>query len=199
MAKTSDRSPRGQRLGVFCIESWTTDLRSKGTLRPLLELLEREGEIRFIYQRVASAEELASYLDHWSGYSSYELGFLALHGEPGSVAIGSEAVTVEELIDRTTDTDEPLDLNLRGKTVYFGSCSTMSKRRDMERFRRASGARLVCGYTKDVDWLEAAAFELLLLTRFAANANPVRALKPLYEHHRGFVKRVGFRSVPGPT
>jgi hypothetical protein len=57
----------------------------------------------------------------------------------------------------------------------------MGDKAAIEEFRRNSGARLVCGYTESVDRLEAAAFELLLLSRFAANKDPVQALDLLYK------------------
>ena len=187
---------KAQSLGVFCVEGWSARLDTRSTVRPLLELLESEAGIRTIYQRVASMEELRTYLGYWSNYSTYELGFFALHGDPGEVAIGSDSSKMSELIDITTDPNDPVDLDLTGKTVYFGSYSTLKNRSAVRRFREACGARLVCGYTKDVDWLESAAFEMLLLSRFAANADPVSALKPLYRHHRGLIRRLGFASVP---
>src|SRR4051812_44261356 len=96
---SASQAAKSERLKIFCIEGWTSDLRSRSSVRPLLELLETEGEIRFIHQRIASVEELKTYFEWWTGYTSYELGFLAFHGNAGSIEIGSESITVQDLID----------------------------------------------------------------------------------------------------
>jgi hypothetical protein len=126
-----------------------------------------------------------------------------MHGAPGRVSVGGRKkhVSLAKLVERRKR-DDPEDwefsVNLSKKTVYLGSCSTMRNQADIKEFRRLTGARMVCGYTKDVDWMESAAFELLLLNRLAANANPVEALRPLFRDHRGLIKRLGFSAIPKP-
>ena len=47
--------------------------------------------------------------------------------------------------------------------MYFGACSTLRATRKVEEFIRATAASGVCGFTKDVDWLQSSAVDLLLL------------------------------------
>lgn len=72
----------------------------------------------------------------------------------------------------------------------------MSDTRAVEEFQKRTGAKAVCGYTRDVDWTESAAFDILLLSsllggqRIDARFNYVRNAYP------DLVKRLGFVSYP---
>jgi hypothetical protein len=187
-------------IGVFCIESWSSDLRSKSTVRPILEFLAAGGHIRFIHQRVVTGEELRNYLDDWaSRYDTYPVGFLAMHGSPGEVVAGSEAVTLEELIDATEeDDDDEWSVDLSGKVLYLGSCSTLRARAQrIDDLRRRTRARLVCGYERKVYWAEAAAFEVLLFSALGRGRDRVPdAIRWLHKHHGEYVDRLKFRTFP---
>jgi len=50
-------------------------------------------------------------------------------------------------------------------------------------------------YTKDVDLLEGAAFELLLIDELSRYARPKAAFEYLKREHRGPAKRLGLRFV----
>src|SRR5690242_8664707 len=93
------------RLGVFCIESWSADLRSKSSMRPLLGFLEATDDINVVHQRVRNRTELLNYVDVWASYDTYPVGFLAMHGAPGRLRAGADDVTIEDLIDATEDDD----------------------------------------------------------------------------------------------
>jgi hypothetical protein len=185
-------------LGIFCIENWTGDLRSRSTVQPLLEFLEKSDVgVRFIHQRVATLGELRDYMDRWSALDSYELGFLALHGSPGKVQVGSEAMRVGELLDRSWDRDEdPWVIDLSGKTLYFGSCSTFSGQDRFEEVARQTKARLVCGYRRSVSWDEAAGFEVMLLSALAAFDSPFEALRDLRRRQNELIQSLHFDWMP---
>jgi len=50
------------------------------------------------------------------------------------------------------------------RIIHFGSCSVLKYDKDKIRdFMDKTGAAVVTGYTKDVDWIESAAFEMTYL------------------------------------
>lgn len=184
-------------LGVFCIENWTSDLRSRSSVQPLLEFLKRSVGLRYVHQRVSTLDELRDYMDRWSDLASYELGFLALHGSPGKIAVGAESMTVRGLLDRTWDDDEePWVIDLRGKVLYFGSCSTFRRQAQFAEVARASGARLVCGYRRSVRWDESAAFEVMLFSALADSGSPFEALRDLRRRQAHLMEHLRFDWMP---
>lgn len=59
--------------GVFCLEGeWSPDLRSRWSVEPILQLLERLGYLTAIHRDVASKAELTYYLRKWvqRGYAA---------------------------------------------------------------------------------------------------------------------------------
>jgi hypothetical protein len=55
-----------------------------------------------------------------------------------------------------------------GKRLYFGSCSVLrASDAVLTDSPRTTGAAMLCGYTRNVDWVEAAAFDLALLDYLA--------------------------------
>lgn len=146
--------------GIFCLEGeWDTDLRRRRSVRPILELYERLGLARFIHRDVATSDEFAYYLKKWrqKGYGDYQLLYLAMHGEMGELSLGRDILQLDDL-------SELIDGCAMGRTIYFGSCSTMLAEEDeLMRFVRKTGAAAAVGYFESVDWLEAAGFEVFLV------------------------------------
>ncbi len=147
---------------VFCIEgNWNDMLSRKTTVLPVLELLEINAGVQFIYRDCSTVEEMEFLVDKWKqrGYARYRILYLAFHGAPGELMINRRhRMTLEELGDR-------LDHRCHRRLVYFGSCSVLRiDERTIERFLEASGAKAVCGYTTDVDWMKSAALDLIAMT-----------------------------------
>ena len=198
--------------GVFCIENWSGDLRSTESVRDLLEFLDRHGAARTVHQRVSTTRELGHYLSRFASQSSYRVAHLALHGGPGGVYVGSARMNLETLIRWSTLQEAPrLDpagepenwvVDLRGKVLYLGSCASLqiSKPR-LQELRRTTGAVAVCGYRRRVDWLEAAGFEVLLLSSLAAATSGQRhrvaeAIRRLWARSGTLMDTLGFVSEP---
>jgi len=60
--------------------------------------------------------------------------------------------------------------------VYLGACLTLFDKRALEGFLTATEADAVLGYRKEVDWVEAAAFEVLLLSWMANHTGRPKTL-----------------------
>lgn len=151
--------PRRRTAKVFCIENWSSRMTDRTTVRPLLEALENEAGVAYIHRFADDLEDLRYLLERSSRYSDYSIVYLACHGAPGEITIGGKAKTLPDLAAELGDDA------LADKSVYFGSCETGSDRKSLKAFRDQVGAEIVCGYAdpKGVDWLSAAAFELLLM------------------------------------
>nr|MDT0662280.1 DUF6642 family protein [Micromonospora sp. DSM 115978] len=149
------------RPGVFCVEGqWHRDLNDRGSVLPTLELLERLGKIRFIHKDAATRDELVYFIDRWllRQYADYRVGFFAMHGEPTKLCL-----TDRHSVD-LDDISEQMAGRCEGKRLYFGSCSVLrASDARLQEFLAETGAALICGFTRDVDWVESAAFETVLL------------------------------------
>ena len=160
-----------QHKGVFCLEGdWEKDLKGRTTVRPFLELLERSHypAIRSIHRDVATQGELEHYLKKWrlKKYDAYPILYLGFHGDPGTVFMRAgkkEPVELEWLGER-------LEGSCKGRLIHFGSCGTLGAHASrLSRFLAQTGAVAMSGYKTDVDWIQSAAFELLLLSAFQFN------------------------------
>ena len=140
----------GQLAGIFCLEgAWSTRLDDRTSVLPTLESLERLRLATCIHRDVGTEEELYHYLGKWAqaGYRKYGVLFFAFHGVRGGIRVGRGTVTLDDL-------SEKLDGKAASRIVYFGSCSVMKDRDGVDYFQRTTRAKAVCGYTKDVDWVE---------------------------------------------
>lgn len=167
--------PVSARLGVFCLESWSGDLRNRETVRPLLEVLADQAGLRFIHRAVDSRDQLVDYLKRWQSLNGYRVAYIACHGSTGELHIGGDTIALDDL--GRTLSEEGVDL--AGRTLYLGSCDVMEDKRAVRSLREHTRLDCVCGYagTDGVDWLESAAFELLLFKSLAIHdlrAGPVR-------------------------
>lgn len=181
--------------GIFCIEGlWDTDLKDKSTVRPILELLQAREQIPFIYRDCATVEELEFYAKMWTlrKYESFPILYLAFHGKQNLIMIGSEEYSLKDLT-------ELLKGRCYNTIIIFGSCSTLDIRKNvLSKFLRATDALAVCGYRNDVDWLEATAFELLLLAAMQDNEFSGRGIPSIHKRilrYSGLVKELKFRMV----
>lgn len=149
--------------GIFCLEGlWDNDLKRKSTVAPILSMLEVNGGVRFIHQDVATVPELEYYLESWkqARYRGYPILYLAFHGDSETLLIGKHEYTIDKLA-------EILNGSCKNSIVLLASCNTLkTDRRNIKRFLRKTGALAICGYKSRVNWMLAAAFELLVLSAF---------------------------------
>lgn len=180
-------------LGVLCLESWSGDLRNRDTVRPLLEVLDAQAGLKFIHRMVDSREQLIEYLVRWQVLGGYRVGYLACHGSTGEIHVGGETVSLDDL--GTLLADEGIDLS--GRTLYLGGCAVMGVRRSVTKtLRERTRLACVCGYAGEdgVDWLESAAFELLLFQAlaFGEHRQAHYNLRDLIAAHRQLARHLEF-------
>ncbi|MEH1101913.1 hypothetical protein AB0I85_15185 [Micromonospora echinofusca] len=180
--------------GVFCFEGqWADDLAERGSVLPTLELLDRLGSIRFIHRDTATPQELRYYLERWLSrkYSAYQVGFFALHGAPTRLQLSdSHTVGLSEIASWVSG-------QCHGKRLYFGSCSALrASATTLGEFLRETKAAMLCGFTKDIDWIESAAFETVVLNNMV-NGVRIDSVERLVKSPRWapLAQHLGFRIV----
>lgn len=194
MAKTKNQSK-----GIFCLEGHWWGVKDRTTVEPVLRLLETVGGYRASYRRcdVATREEFDFYLKKWCGVSfdNFPILYLAFHGDEGEIHVGEGRASALSLEDLAAH----LDGSCKGRVVHLGSCGTVGAHgRRLNKFLARTRALAVCGYTKEVDWVESAAFDLLVLGRLQdASFRRTDSMRKFDEELKktasGLYKRLGFR------
>ena len=145
----------------------------------------------FVHRDVGTEDELYHYLGKWAqrGYGSYEVLYFAFHGVRGGIRVGRGTVPLADLAEK-------LQGKAAGRLVYFGCCSVMRDRRAVAEFQQQTGARAICGYTKDVDWIESAAFDLLLLSSLVSGRRIDARINHVRTRYPDLASTLGFESYP---
>ena len=194
MAKTKD-----QRKGIFCLEGQWGGVKDKTTVEPVLRLLETMSGYNASYRHydVGTREEFDFYLRKWRGasFNDFPILYLSFHGTQGEISVGEgrdNSLSLEDLAER-------LDRGCKGRVVHLGSCGTVGVHGSrLNRFLRQTGALAVCGYTSQVEWLESAAFDVIVLGRlqkasFLRTSSLRRFDDELKKTATGLYKHLGFR------
>ena len=184
--------PRKQTPGILCLEGeWSTRLTDTSTVHPILELLAHQQQIKFIHKDVGTPDELEHYLNKWlqKQYDEFNVGYLAFHGEPGAILLGRRRVdldTISGIINKRGG----------GRILHFGSCSTLDiAPRHIRGFLTETRVKAVCGYREDVDWLESAAFEVLLVEALTYYRRVDAAYNHLRKNYLNLCRRLQFKMV----
>lgn len=174
---------------IFCLEGEWGTIRSRETVVPYLDLLDRLDYAKFVHRDVATREEFDYYVKSLTraAASTYPVLFLAGHGSSGTWYLNrDDGFSIEELGDR-------LEGRMTGRVVHFGSCGVArAKATRLQAFAEQTGARAVTGYTRKVDWLSSAAFELVLLAELMHAKRPETIFNHIVEKHPGWSKELGF-------
>lgn len=193
---------RKRQHGVFCLEGDWWHVKDKTTVEPALQLLSANGDLAFdyIHRDVGTVPELEYYLGKWvqRGLSKYPILYLGFHGQPGKIYIGdarfrTNTITLDWLEERLAD-------RCKGKIIHFGSCGTLDVHGSrLNRFLRNTHALAVCGFVADTGWLEATAFEILLLAelqRVSLQRRGMEAAKRrVVAQATGLARSLAFRMV----
>ena len=191
-------------MGIYCLETdqWF-GFKDRTSIEPALRMLERYQKIPFQHRDVATESEFEFFLMKFlqPGYKNYPVLYLGFHGH--GPEDGEDARV--ELEDGTYVTLKTLEEWINGRCfggiIHFGSCGVMGAHGNrLKSFLKNTGAIAVCGYREDVDWLEAAAFEVLMLgTLFQRPAFTKTTIKKFDRDLRklapGLYERLDFRLV----
>ena len=158
---------------VFCLEGlWDEDLRATLSVKPGLDLLQTNG-MKYIYKDVATESEFNFYLNKYrqKRYNKYPVLYLGFHGAQNAIELSDNKNIC------LSDVSDILEGACKNRVVIFASCSTFkNSEEEIEGFIKQTEALAVIGYQSDVDWLEATAFEIMLIDTLYHNAFDGRGL-----------------------
>ena len=161
--------------GVFCIETVWYETEDGTSMRPVLELL-RDGYLAapFVHRSAVTKEEFGFYLNEWLSLSAreYPILYLGYHGERGSIDLGGKGYLDETELGFHDVGARLSDGACRNRVVHFASCSTLDiEEDDVAIFLSETGSSAVSGYSEEVDWVEAATFDMLYLKQLQFGGN----------------------------
>jgi hypothetical protein len=154
---------------------------------PILDVIVKNHDMRSVYLTCNTAAELEFNLGRLPRKRSYRILYLAFHGSMGEI----------HLADGTA-VGLPYLAHLMGGRftdwiVHFGSCGTIgADDEELEGFVRKAGVAAVMGYTKDVDWVESAAMDLILLSVMQKYVDMNALVRRIKRDYPGLVGRLGF-------
>lgn len=181
--------------GLFCLEGdWNVDdPADRLTIEPALEMLERMGILQLHHRNVNTQAELWRHLDNWDSKAldAYRFLYLGFHGKPEMLDISGDPLGLDTL-------GLKLENRCSDRVIFLSSCGALESSEDsLTKFCKATGADAVVGYTQDVDFVEAAAFEMILFSYLCDmdfGTRPPRSMyKRVTEEFPDFTWRLGFR------
>lgn len=197
--------PKKPRHGIFCLESEWWGARDTTTVEPVFKLLESQAHTRmpYLHRNIATRYELEHHLKKWTqkGISRYPLLYLGCHGSEGVIHLGDGRSSRSHIT--LDDFAGLLEGRCAGKLIHFGSCRTVDVHgQTLNAFLRRTHALGVIGYRAETDWIESAAFEVLMLGLLQDYSLTRRGLtawnKRLRERARGLARHLDFRLVLHP-
>jgi hypothetical protein len=184
---------------VFCLEEsvWAdrVGLSDQTSVLPSLELLQRMGTIsEFVHRHAFGEAEFESYL-RWRQKDrrarTYGTVFFAFHGTPSGLEVGNDQVSLDDLARHIGALPEGV--------VHLGSCSVLRRNEPaVQRFLDATGARLLSGYERDVDWLDCAALDTAWVGYIASYSRLGDALRYFNLRYASLISHLKWQAVERP-
>lgn len=180
---------------VFCIEESVWDdpkgLTDRTSVLPTLETLERMRTVsEFVHRHAVSHDEFKRYLvwrTDTARTRTYGTVYLAFHGTSEGLRVGNKDVSLEELAE--------LLGKLPDGVVHLGSCSVLHDEDDARRFLQSTGARMISGYERSVDWLDSAALDTAWLGYVAWYSQVGQAARYLKERYGSTIDHLKWKAV----
>jgi hypothetical protein len=180
---------------IVCLESlWDGDLENRLSMQPVMELVARTTNAKFICLTCNTKAELKHNLSLYGKMKAYGILVLAFHGDVGKIELpGHILVSLESLSDM-------MKRQFAGWIVHFATCDTVKvEDARMARFVEETGVTVVTGYTREVDWIEGSIMDLLLLRWIQYYRNVGALLRHLHKHYPDLIKLTGLKVFPPPA
>lgn len=143
---------------IYCLEgNWNKNPKSHQSVKPMLELLRTFSGVKYIYHKCNTKEEFFYRLQQFTKgtYKNYTVLYLAFHGRTNRIIVENQFITLKDIA-------MALEGKLANKIVHFGSCSTLrTSEKNIQNFVTTTNCQFISGYCKNVDYIDACAFELL--------------------------------------
>ena len=143
---------------IVCLESlWDRNLENRLSVLPILELVARRNDIKFIHLTCNTSQEFIHNIEIMPRRNGYSILYLAFHGKPGQIVLGHHSMHLEALA-------EVLGRRVANWIIHFGCCKTLAV--DEPRIRSfidRTQDLMVSGYRENINWLSGTVIDLLLL------------------------------------
>jgi hypothetical protein len=175
---------------VFCLEGdWSKDLKEQTSVSEVLMFLKRNRQINFIHRHCGTRENLSYYINQWKlkKYKNYSILYIAFHGKPMQILVGKEIVTLDELA-------EMLGPNCHNKIIHFGTCHTINvDLRHIKRFLRKTNALCICGFGKEIKFVEGCVFDILLIDQLQEFRNVAAVQAYINQYYKTLALKLDFK------
>jgi hypothetical protein len=177
---------------VFCLEGdWHNNLKKGTSVQAVLMFMKQNRDIDYIHRQCGTRENLAYYLRQWQlrKYKKYSILYLAFHGKPNQILVGKDIVTMDELA-------VILGPHCHDKIIHFGSCHTLNTDlRHIKRFLRKTNALCVCGFGKEIKFVEGSVFDILLIDLFQEFRDITRVQATIRADYRTLAEKLAFKLI----
>lgn len=180
---------------IFAIEAdWEGSAHKQSSILPMLQCINGiYPMVKYIFRTANTKEELKYCLTKFKQISKKNGDYCALifsgHGSPGNIKFGKEFITIEQLTELVDKVGTRL---FDGHLVHFDACSVMKNSdKELKEFIHITGASLVTGFNKDIDFIESLALEMIFIDYLRGN-KPLSAYNKAKKNHAELCKRTGF-------
>jgi hypothetical protein len=190
-------------LGILCLETyWSSEATDARSVEPLVRLVEENVDgVAADHRHVPDRPNLRQYLESTWKDPRYDLLYLAAHGRAGKIIDeNDDEITLGWIGAR-------LEGSTRGRVVFLAGCQTAAiSRRVATSFLERTGASALLGYERNVDWMESAQMDLVVLATLAElgpdsigiwQTSPRAILEKIYEDHDGLWESLGIKAWYG--
>jgi len=158
MAKFSNSS-RSKYTGIAVLEakwSWLSNVSVRG-LFDLVATIHTENPNTYHYEMITSKAAAKEAIPRAGNLKAAKILSIISHGAEGKIDfINGEFLSSSDLIELL---DKIYDNYVEG--LYLGGCSIGGRKFADNIFSSGTKIRWIAGYSKDVDWIDSSAFELL--------------------------------------
>jgi hypothetical protein len=178
---------------IACLESlWNTDLEDRWSVRPILEVVANIQDLKLAHLSCNTKPEFVYNLRMLSKRRSYGILYLAFHGAPGQLYLADDtSVSLEGLQDY-------MATRFSDWIIHFGCCSTLRVASErLQSFVATTQVKMILGYTKDIDWIESSAMDLLIFQALQQYIDLHACWRYLQKSYPDLVARTGLNVLLG--
>jgi hypothetical protein len=185
--------------GIICLEgNWNeSNLSKENTVAPILQHLSTNMNIKVIHKHCSTVEQLKYYFNLLSEnrkYKGYGIIYLAFHGSSGNIYLDKHNyISLAELMELSVNNKKTKNI-FEDRKVHFGCCTTLKNEKISHEFLKATGAKLITGFVKKIDFHDSAAFDLLFLGKLAYTTRYNQMIDTVIRNHENFTRELGFVS-----
>jgi hypothetical protein len=180
---------RSRKRNIACLESlWNGNTEDRLNVIPTLELISKTQDAKFSHLTCNTRDELQYNLNLLCK-RNYGILYFACHGSPGKIHLHRDKISLTELAGM-------MNHRFTNWIIHFGTCGTLRKPREVEYFVESTQVALATGFTKEVDWIESSAFELLLFKTLHNLKSPKVVCKHLLNNYGDLAEATGFKFFP---